>query len=153
MRKRRSMFLTDYVANQYPIEKYKQLIFIALDMVENCLLTLENGIEYDSSSIASYGEKYGASQRNCSSKIETIIIKSLDNKEKMESFLCAFYSSYEQLNQDEKNIFDATFVDKLTDIEIIDKYKTYSKHITQVRKSAIVRFCLRSGLSKFVDVI
>ena len=28
-----------------------------------------------------------------------------------------------------------------------------SKHITQVRKSAIIKFCLKSGLDKFVDVI
>ena len=56
-------------------------------------------------------------------------------------------------NKDEKDIVDATFVDRLTDQEIIGKYKTYSKHITQVRKSAIIKFCLKSGLDKFVDLI
>ena len=78
MRKRRTEFLTDYVANQYPIEKFKELIFITLDIVENFLLTLENGFNYNSTSIASYGEKYGSSQRNTSSKIESIIIKNLN---------------------------------------------------------------------------
>ena len=58
-----------------------------------------------------------------------------------------------EAEQDEKDIFDATFVDRLTDQEIIGKYKTYSKHITQVRKSAIIKFCLKSGLDKFVDLI
>lgn len=56
MRKRRTDFLNDYVANQYPIEKFKELIFITLDIVENFLLTLECGYNYNSSSIASYGK-------------------------------------------------------------------------------------------------
>lgn len=153
MRKRRTEFLTDYVANQYPIEKFKELIFITLDIVENFLLTLENGFNYNSTSIASYGEKYGSSQRNTSSKIEGIIIKNMRDEEKMSSFLNSYFTAYSTLNKDEKNIFDATFIDRLTDQEIISKYRTYSKHITIVKKSAIIKFCLRSGLDKFVDAI
>ena len=68
------------------------------------------------------------------------------NRKKSELYLT-------DINKDEKDIFDATFIDRLTDQEIIDKYKTYSKHITQVKKSAVIKFCLRSGLDKFVDVI
>ena len=153
MRKRRTEFLTDYVANQYPIEKFKELIFITLDIVENFLLTLENGFNYNSTSIASYGEKYGSSQRNTSSKIESIIIKNMRDEEKMSSFLNSYFTAYSTLNKDEKNIFDATFIDRLTDQEIISKYRTYSKHITIVKKSAIIKFFLRSGLDTFVDAI
>lgn len=153
MRKRRTEFLSEYVANQYPIEKFKELIFITLDIVENFLLTLENGYNYNSTSIASYEEKYGSSQRNTNSKIESIIIKNMIDEEKMSQFLNCYFIAYNTLNKDEKDIFDATFIDRLTDQEIIDKYKTYSKHITQVKKSAVIKFCLRSGLDKFVDVI
>lgn len=153
MRKRRTEFLNEYVANQYPIEKFKELIFITLDIVENFLLTLENGYNYNSTSIASYEEKYGSSQRNTNSKIESIIIKNMRDEEKMSQFLNCYFIAYNTLNKDEKDIFDATFIDRLTDQEIIDKYKTYSKHITQVKKSAVIKFCLRSGLDKFVDVI
>lgn len=153
MRKRRTEFLNEYVANQYPIEKFKELIFITLDIVENFLLTLENGYNYNSTSIASYEEKYGSSQRNTNSKIESIIIKNMRDEERMSQFLNCYFIAYNTLNKDEKDIFDATFIDRLTDQEIIDKYKTYSKHITQVKKSAVIKFCLRSGLDKFVDVI
>lgn len=153
MRKRRTEFLNEYVANQYPIEKFKELIFITLDIVENFLLTLENGYNYNSTSIASYEEKYGSSQRNTNSKIESIIIKNMRDEERMSQFLNCYFIAYNTLNEDEKDIFDATFIDRLTDQEIIDKYKTYSKHITQVKKSAVIKFCLRSGLDKFVDVI
>ena len=93
MRKRRTDFLNDYVANQYPIEKFKELIFITLDIVENFLLTLECGYNYNSSSIASYGEKYGSSQRNTNSKIESIIIKNMKDEEKMSNFLNLYFSS------------------------------------------------------------
>ena len=153
MRKRRTEFLNEYVANQYPIEKFKELIFITLDIVENFLLTLENGYNYNSTSIASYEEKYGSSQRNTNSKIESIIIKNMRDEERMSQFLNCYFIAYNTLNEDEKDIFDATFIDRLTDQEIIDKYKTYSKHITQAKKSAVIKFCLRSGLDKFVDVI
>ena len=71
----------------------------------------------------------------------------------MSSFLNSYFTAYSTLNKDEKNIFDATFIDRLTDQEIISKYRTYSKHITIVKKSAIIKFCLRSGLDKFVDAI
>lgn len=153
MRKRRTDFLTDYVANQYPIEDFKELIFITLDIVENFLLTLENGFNYNSTSISAYGEKYGSSQRNTNSKIESIIIKNMNDEQKMSQFLNSYFTAYSTLNKEEKNIFDATFVDKLTDQDIIYKYRTYSKYITKVRKSAIVKFCLRSGLDKFVNLI
>lgn len=94
MRKRRTDFLNDYVANQYPIEKFKELIFITLDIVENFLLTLECGYNYNSSSIVSYGEKYGSSQRNTNSKIESIIIKNMKDEEKMSNFLNCYFSAY-----------------------------------------------------------
>lgn len=153
MKMRRKPYLSDYVAVQYPIEDYKRLIFITLDIVENFLLELENGFNYDSNSIASYGEKYGSSQRNLNSKIESMVINNFDDKEKMTNFLNSYYSAYNTLTNEEKNIFDATFIDNLTDMEIIEKYKTYSKRLTSVRRSAIIKFCLKSGINRFVNVI
>ena len=153
MKKRRSMFLSDYIVEQYPIEDYKEIIFITLDIVENFLLVLERVFNYDSTSVASYGEKYGSSQRNNNSKIESIYIKNLQTQEAMENFLKTYFDAYNSLNQDEKDIFDATFIDKLCDLEIIARYNTHSKHIRMVRKSAIVRFTLRSGLNNFISLI
>ncbi len=153
MKKRRSIFLSDYIVEQYPIEDYKEIIFITLDIVENFLLVLERGFSYDSTSVASYGVKYGSSQKNNSSKIESIYIKNLQTQEAMENFLESYFDAYNSLNQDEKDIFDATFIDGLSDLEIIAKYNTHSKHIRMVRKSAIVRFTLRAGLNKFVNLI
>lgn len=153
MIRKRSDFITDYVANQYPVEKFRELIIITMDIVENFLLILENGANYDSTTIASYGEKYGSSKYNTNSKIESIIIKNMQDEEKMNKFLNSYYTAYAILNEEEKRVFDASFVDRLPDNEIAIEYKTYSKYITKVKKSAIIKFCLKSGLDKFVDVI
>lgn len=152
MKKKRSMFLSEYVINQYPIEKFKEIIFITLDIVENFLLVLENGFNYNSSTISSYEEKYGSSSQN-NSKIESILISNLKSQDSMKNFLNGYFVAYKSLSQEEREIFDATFIDRLTDLDIISKYNTYSKHICTVRKSAIVRFCLSAGLDKFVDII
>lgn len=40
--------LNEYITNQYPIEKYKKLITLSLDIVENFLLKLESGFDYNS---------------------------------------------------------------------------------------------------------
>ena len=143
MRKRRKNNLTDYVASQYPIEKYKQLIFITLDLVENFLLVLENGFDYNSATIASYGEKYGSSQRNTSSRIEKIVFKNMDDEEAIKSFLNSYYNAFNILTDEERKYFSAAFIDKLSDSEIIEKYHTYYKNVVDVRRNAIIKFCLK----------
>lgn len=152
MTKRRTTFLSDYVVNQYPIEKLKEIIFITLDIVETFLLILEDGFDYNSSSIVSYGEKYG-SNRYKGSKIESLYIKNIESEETMTNFLKCYYDAYNSLNKEEQKIFNATFIDRFTDLEIIDKYKTHSAYVRTIRKSAIVRFSLKAGLNKFVNQI
>lgn len=63
MMKKRTIFLTDYIANQYPIEKLKELIFISIDIAENFLLSLESGFNYNFSNVLSYEKKYGSCQK------------------------------------------------------------------------------------------
>lgn len=153
MRKRRKDFLSDFVVNQYPIEKYKTLVFITLDIVENFLIELEEGFDYDSTTLVSYGKKYGNSQKSNSSKIESILINGYKSKEAMTKFLNNFFYALNFLSEEELNIFGASYIDRLTDLEIIDKYHTYSKYINLARKSATVKFVLKSGLDKFVDLV
>ena len=153
MQKKRNVFLSDYVVKQYPISDFKKIIFITLDIVENFLLSLENGFDYNSLTIASYSEKYASFQKNKNSKIETIYLQNIDTNDKMQEFLKSYFNAYESLNDDEKIIFNASFIDRLSDLEIIYKYKTHSRYISMVRNSAIIRFCIKSGLDKFVDLV
>ncbi len=146
-------YLSDYVTSQYPIEKLKKLISISIDIVQTFLISLEEEFDYSPSSIALFEEKYGSSVRNNKSKVESIFIKKMKTEEQMRDFLTSYYRAYMFLSNEEKQIFNATFIDNLTDIEIIIKYDTYTNRIQAVRRSAIVKFCVRSGLDKFVDII
>lgn len=152
MRKIRTNYLSEFITKQYPVEKYKELIIITLDIVENFLLTLEEGFDYNSTSVCKYECKYRAT-KNTSSKIESILINNYTSEEQMKSFLESYFSAYETLNDEEKKIFNSTFFEKISDLEIMEKYKTNSKHISVVRKSSIIRFCLKMGLDQFVSLI
>lgn len=150
---KKATILNEYITNQYPVDKYKKLISLSLDIVENFLLSLESGFNYNSIPVTSYSEKYGSFHRNIDSKIESLYIKNMNTKEEMEKFLDSFFGAYNSLSEEEQNIFNATFIEGLTDLEIMEKYNTHCRYIREVRKSTIVRFCLKSGLDKFVDVI
>ena len=95
MQKKRNVFLSDYVVKQYPISDFKKIIFITLDIVENFLLSLENGFDYNSLTIASYSEKYASFQKNKNSKIETIYLQNIDTNDKMQEFLKSYFNAYE----------------------------------------------------------
>ena len=148
-----SVFLKDKITKQYPLSKFTKLIELSIDMVENFLITLEEGFNYDSTTLASYEIKYTSNYANTSSKVETLFIKNISEKEDMEKFLYSYYSAYKILNDEEKQIFNATFIDHLSDTEIMIKYDSYFEKISYVRRSAIVRFCLKSGLNKFIDLV
>ena len=81
MQKKRNIFLSDYIVNQYPVTDYKTIIFITLDIVENFLLCLEKGFDYNSSTIASYSEKYASFKKNTTSKIKVLTYNSGTHKE------------------------------------------------------------------------
>ena len=77
----------------------------------------------------------------------------MDTQEKMISFIESYFSAYHSLNEDEKKLFYCTFMEGLTDTEIFDKLKMYSKQVSSIRKSAIIKFCLKTGLNRFVDLV
>ena len=151
--KKNVIFLKEEVVMRHPLNKYTTLIELSVDIVEDFLLTLEEGFNYDSTTVASYGAKYTSNKYNTSSRVENLFIKNVNDEDAMKKFLYSYYSAYNYLNQEEKQIFDATFIDHISDSEIMIKYDSYYNKITLVRRSAIVRFCLKSGLNRFVDFI
>lgn len=68
-------------------------------------------------------------------------------------FLNSYYSALTSLNNFEKTIFIVSFIEGLTDLQIIEEYNTNSKEIRRARDSAVVKFSIKSGLYKFIDVI
>ena len=77
----------------------------------------------------------------------------MEDEKEIKRFLNSYYDAYNVLTDEEKKYFDATFVEKLKDVDIVERYGTYAKNVVDVRRKAIIKFCLKSGLNKFVDVI
>ena len=152
-KERKAVFLSDAVARQYPVDKYRKLIFICVDIARNFLITLEDGFDYNSTSIASYGEKYGSSQKSTKSRVESILIKNMESQEQMEDFLNAFFIAYNNLNDDEKEVFNLTYFSRLSEEDVMKELLVNSNYVVRARKSATIKFCLKSGLNKFINVI
>lgn len=152
MRKRRSDYLSDFVANQYPIETLKTIIFAVLDIVENFIIELGEENYITTSSTCRYDEIVGTSQRNTSSKIESICIRHMNTEPQMKDFIRKYGEALNSLNREEKQVFVYTFIKKENNITILTDLKMHSVQLNTIRKSAIVRFSIKMGLEKFIPL-
>lgn len=152
MKRKRSLYLSQIVTKQYPIEELKTLIFAVLDIVENYLICLGYDNVLDLRSHRKYGEMIGGYKRNFSTdRSISLIIKIDDTKEKMEKFLSKYYSALNSLEVLEREMFIYTFIDILDNLSIMEKMHINSTTLTTIRKSMIIRFSLKLGLEKLVS--
>ncbi len=152
MRKRRSDYLSDFVANQYPIETLKTIIFAVLDIVENFIIELGEENHINTISTCRYDEVVGSSPRNTSSKIESICIRQMKTEPLMKEFIRKYGDALNSLNREEKQVFIYTFIKKENNITILSDLKMHSVQLNAIRKSAIVRFSIKMGLEKFIPL-
>lgn len=152
MRKRRSDYLSNFVADQYPIETLKVIIFATLDIVDNFILSLGEEYYLNSSSISNYEERLGSFQKGTSSKVESMCIKQMSTEPKMKEFIKKYGIALKSLNEEEKAVFICTFIKRLDNLSILSKLKMHSEQLKMIRKSAIVRFSIKMGLVKFIDL-
>ena len=152
MRKRRSEYLSEFVSKQYPIEIFKTIIFVVLDIIDNFIIALEEDAYISTSSTKNYEDRVGKFQRNCSSKIESLTISKMKRDEDMKKFIQRYGYSLAQLNNEERKVFVSTFIDRLDSLSILSKYKMHSSQLNVIRKSAIVKFSLCLGLNNFVHL-
>ena len=111
--KKKAIYLSEDITTQYPLAKFTKLIELSVDLVENFLIMLEDGFDYDSTTLASYSLKYTSNIINTSSKVESLYLKNIKQKEDIEKFLYSYYSAYNFLNIEEQNMFNATFIGKI----------------------------------------
>lgn len=151
MKKRRSIYLSPMVVNQYPLEELKELIFATLDIVENYLISLNYDNVLDLTSHNKYKELIGGFAKGFNpNKIISLIIKVNETKSKMEDFLNSYYYAIQTLEPLEREVFIYSFIKRYDSLEILEKLKLHSVQLTEIRKSAIVRFSLRLGLDKLL---
>lgn len=149
---RKSLYLTDYVANQYPIEVLKKMIFAVVDAVDNFILEIGEENYINSSSISKYEQRLGSFQRIASSKVESMCLSRIHEDEKKKSFILKYGLALKQLNVMEKEVFVATFVNGESNNAIKQSLGLGSDQLTTIRKSAIIRFSLKMGLTKFIPL-
>src|SRR5574344_1082737 len=149
MRKRSSEFMTDYVTNQFPIVKFKEMIFAYLNIVELFQVML-NDKDYYIRITPTYELRTSSGKLPTNSKIESFVIKKYDNKVKMEDCVLQYPMAFNELNEEERQVFLKTFVERKKDIEIIEELRIHSVKLNTIRKRAIVRFSIKLGFDKYV---
>lgn len=150
MRIKRSLYMSEKISRQYPIEKFKGLIINVIEIVENFIIELGDEDKYDSSSTARYDECVGSHQFSTSSKIESMLIRMYSEEDKKRQFIDKYFKALESLEKLERKVIIYTFIDCLEYDEICEKLGLCSQTVSKIKKSAIVRFSIKLGLDKFV---
>lgn len=150
MRIKRSLYMSEKISRQYPIEKFKGLIINVIEIVENFIIELGDEDKYDSSSTARYDECIGSHQFSTSSKIESMLIRMYSEEDKKRQFIDKYFKALESLEKLERKVIIYTFIDCLEYDEICEKLGLCSQTVSKIKKSAIVRFSIKLGLDKFV---
>ena len=139
--------MVDYIVNQFPIDKYVEMIFAFLSLIESFEKIIDNE-DYYIRITPKYELKIGSYQIPTSSKVESFIISKYDNEDKMKECISKYLYAYKTLNEMEKKVFIKYFLENKSDYEIIIELDTYSNLLNRIKKSAVVRFSLILGFDK-----
>lgn len=145
-----NQFLSDYIIKQFDVKKFKKMIIAFLSIVDNFQHIIDKD-EYYIKYTANYEVRVGGSKKPTSSKVESFIIKKYDTEDKKEQLLLKYKNAFNCLNPIERKVFVATFLENKTNLDLCDELVTYDQKVNSIRKSAIVRFCLKLGFERFVD--
>lgn len=145
----KNVYLNDFVTNQFPVEKFKEMIIAYLNIVESFQLILDDK-DYNINITQKYEMRLSSTRKPANSKVESFIINKYDNKEKMEDCILKYPIAFNNLNDMERKVFTESILNNKKDIEVIEELGIYSNLLSLIRKSAIVRFSLSLGFDKFV---
>lgn len=151
MRTKSNEYLSDFIVKQFNLIKYRALTNAFLEIT----LTLEAMLndEYYRIRFDSGGDlKLGGAKRPSSSQMESMLIRDYQTKETMQQVLLKYKMAFNNLNDNEKEVFRLSFIEHLKDLDICDELCIYQKKLIQIRNSAMIRFCLYLGLDKFIDL-
>ena len=93
--------MTDYVTNQFPIVKFKEMIFAYLNIVELFQVML-NDKDYYIRITPTYELRTSSGKLPTNSKIESFVIKKYDNKVKMEDCVLQYPMAFNELNEEDR---------------------------------------------------
>src|SRR5574344_829313 len=143
-------FLSSYMLKQYDTAKLKKIIKLFLEMTDNFQMVIDEDSYYIRIT-SSYEMKIVGNKKPISSKVEHFIINKYDSINKMQQLLLKYKIAFNSLNEMERVVFINTFIKQNSNEELCERLITYKDKIVLARKSGIVKFSIRLGLTKFTD--
>ena len=125
----------DRIRNTLDEDILKQIINSVVDIVDNFIIELGEDEYLSLSSTSRYDERVGSSQRNTTSKIETMCIKKMNSEEKMKEFIYKYGQALDFLNREERQVFIHLFIKKSDTLTIYDDMKIGSNQYNVIKKS------------------
>lgn len=145
--------LSDFIINQYDIEKMEELTIAFINLVETALIKLTDD-DYDIKITPSYEMKViGNPIISSSSKIESFLISKYDNDDKLKELLYKYSKSFNNMTITEREIITKVYIKDEKKTNVMLDMNLHQYQFDSIRKSAIVKFCLVLGIDKYVEVI
>ena len=146
---RRNVFLSKHFVKQFDTKTFQDIIITFLNIIDELELLLDSD-EFQISFSKNYEIKVGGNRKPTTSKVESIIFNEYDNKIKKEELLLQFRDGFNSLNEDERKVFKVLYIDGNTSAESLEQLYLYSNKLSEIKMSATVKFCLKTGLDRFV---
>ena len=145
-----NQYLSKFIIKQFDVNKFKKMIKVFLSLVDNFQMVLDLE-DYYIKMTSNYEIRVGGSSRPTHSKVESFVVKKYDTIEKKQQLLLKYKLAFNCLNELERKVFYAVFVENKTTIDICEDLIVYPDKLNIIKKSAIVRFALKLGFDKFID--
>lgn len=145
--------LSDFIIQQYDIEKMEELTIAFINLVETALIKLIDD-DYDIKITPSYEMRViGNPIISTSSKIESFLISKYDNDDKLKELLYKYSKSFNNMTIAEREIITKVYIKDEKKTNVMLDMNLHQYQFDSIRKSAIVKFCLVLGIDKYVEVI
>jgi len=146
-----NQYLSNFIVNQFNVKKFQKMIKAFLNLVENFQVLIDAD-DYYIKITPTYEIKVGGSKKPTSSKIESFVFNQYNTIEKQKELLLKFKNALNSLNEIERKVFVSIFINNLTTADLCEDLIIYPDKLNVIKKSAIVKFCLKLGFDKFMDI-
>ena len=149
----RDVLLSNFITEQYNIGKLEELIIAFFQLIDTVELKLADE-DYYIKITQKYEMRFTGSPIVInSSKVESFLIEKYDTEEKLKELLFKCSKSFNCMSKQEREFFSKIYIKLEKKSTVIDEMSLHQYQYEQLKRSAIVKFCLVLGLDKFVEVI
>ena len=149
----REKLLSDFITNQYNIQKLEVVVRTFLNLIDTALLILANE-NYDIKLTQNYDMRVTGTQYvTPNSRVESFLISKYDTDDKLKELLSKYLKAFNNMSLMERELFARIYIKKEKKCVVMSEMHLYQYQYDPVKRSAIVKFCLVLGLDKYVDKI